>query len=77
MENMKKEELNRAKDILTMPEQNPNDAIAKAIDFLNSCNKKNPSASNARKKKAGLFSVDVSFDNEKNIEDNYVYKFSR
>ena len=77
MENMTKEELTRVKDILTMPAQNPNDAMATAIEFLNSCNKQNPLVSNAREKKAGLYSVDVSFDSEKNIEDNYAYKFSR
>ena len=77
MENMTKEELKRVKDILTMPAKNPNEAMAIAIEFLNSCNKQNPSVSNAREKKADLYSVDVSFDSEKNIEDNYSYEFSR
>lgn len=77
MEYITKEELNRVRDILTMPAQTGNDAIAIAIEFLTVCNKKNPSASNAREKKLGLYSVDVSFDEEENPENNYVYKYTK
>lgn len=77
MENMTKDELNRIRAALTMSAKTGNDALAIAIDFLLHHDKKNPSASNARKIKEGFYTVDVSYDAENDHENDYMYRYTK